>query len=274
MKKIMLLMLCLIAFNACKEDSNDNDNNETDNNLYKKAMVYYNGATWCGPCGTVGKPVYESLEATYGDDTDVILFTAHTSTTSDLYEPAALELEFAIPPVTDLPLPAYFVNFGAQSGTTVAVLEASINSTLTDVLADSAYASITVNSKNTNNNQLAVQLTVDFRTEQNVLGHSMQLFLYEKEVNAPQVGAEDPSNIIHKNVVREVAGEQPIIPLTPGNGMLVAQVELGSSITQSLIMDISGYELDNLGAFAVLWSRDFVDNKYINEYVNAIDIDL
>lgn len=277
MKKLLIFSMLLLCFASCKEDDpvTTPDPSETPVNDYsQKALIYYNGATWCAPCGTIGKPVYESLEEEFKDESNVILFTAHTNQTSDLYSEYAEELNFAIPPISNVPLPAYFVNFNLQLGNTVEDLGAAISNETNTILegADS-YGKIIIDAMNTNSGELMVTATAEFLEEQNLLGHSMQLFLYRKSVMNLQIGAGS-EEIAHKNVVTRVAGEAPSVQLEVGEGSLVPVQEMGKTFTQNFTVSTSGYADGSYGAFIVLWSQDFANNNRIDGYVNAVDIGL
>lgn len=279
MKKIPLLLLFLLAFVACKDETTDPDPEEEmememeveDDTVYKKSLIYYNGATWCGICGATGKPVYHFLEDEYQDESNVFIFSGHSSPNSDLYAPAVSELDFPIEAGT-LGLPIFFVNFVPNSNLGESELKTAVTSAVDAIVTEVSNADIKIDAKSVSNNQLSVTASVEFAEAVNVLGHDMQLFLYEKEVMAPQSGFT--GDIVHSNVVREVAGNTPVATPTVVDGTVVAESEMGTTMTRNFTIDVTGYDADNIGAFVVLWKQDFVDNAKVDEYVNAEVIDL
>lgn len=51
----------------------DDDDDKLGAKNVQRAILCYNGATWCGPCGSRGEPAKEYIEEHYGDDKVIIL---------------------------------------------------------------------------------------------------------------------------------------------------------------------------------------------------------
>ena len=75
MKKLIYSIIFGVTLFSCSKDVKITETITVQ--PIQRTVLVYKGATWCGPCGSSGKPVLRAMEA-YGDD-KIICLSSQTS---------------------------------------------------------------------------------------------------------------------------------------------------------------------------------------------------
>jgi hypothetical protein len=196
---------------ACKKKTTDDGNGGTafavENK--QKSILVYNTATWCGPCGTYGGPMFKSVLS----NPDLISIDLHTSGssylvpyymraggTNDTLFLSTFASRIAAQTKPNGYIPHFYTNntFLGNSEVTKVAVENAVNIFKVQTPA----AGVAVKASNSNN-----KITIDYKAKSfaaNTGDYHLSLLLVEKSITGYQAGA--PGSITeHHNIVRATA---------------------------------------------------------------------
>jgi hypothetical protein len=175
----------------------------------QKAILVYNTATWCGPCGTYGGPMFKSVLS----NPDLVAIDLHTSGSSQLVPYymkqggtndtlfiSTFSSKLAAQTKPNGYIPHFYTNntFLGNSEVTKVAVENAVNL----FKAQTPAAGVAVKASNSNN-----KITIDYKAKSfaaNTGDYHLSLLLVEKSIMGYQAGA--PGSITtHEYIVRATA---------------------------------------------------------------------
>ena len=250
--------------------SNSTDANDVTIDGKQRAVVVYQGATWCPPCGTNGEPAKAHIESTHGSDVALISVQAGDAISgSSDFGPVFGDVFATLAGSTGIPHIFYSSHgytfsddgFSSSESTNNSWTDAAINSMLskTPEAGVGAFASIS-------GNTITVKTKTKFTsaTGQRWIG----VYLVEDGVMASQsLVTGGPTSLEHNNVLRASA--------TGSTGDL-GTVSLGTSFTANQTVEgsytitaNSTWNKDKLQVVVVLWEGNSAD-----KISNGIKVDV
>ena len=214
----------------------------------QRTVLLYKGATWCGPCGSSGKPVLRAMEA-YGDDKIICL----SSQTSDgISSPAGDTLGNGLMtrfnqngiPHMFMGVDGSFKNFYPNQTTA--------NNNLTKNNANAPIAGVYISAvvKPVNGSNVEFEIEVKAKTEffKDGFGkYTLSIIVLEDDIVRGQTGSSNPD---HDNVVRGYGGSRVL-------GDDITSTTTGSQQNFSCKIAIpSAWNKQNLKVAGIIWSRN------------------
>jgi thiol-disulfide isomerase/thioredoxin len=303
MKKIFVLSLIASAFLfGCSDDTTTTTPKTTgggdggggttgltvDNT--QRSILWYWTATWCGPCGSTGSPLFKQI-MDENKGVDIVAIDLHSSNSSRLVpgyidpvdntakvSPAASQIALSIRPNGYIPL--FTLNNEFQGNSSVNV--ATVNSNIDAHNAKDATVGVAA-SASADGNTITVKTKTKFFEETSGDYH-ISVLLLEKDVIAPQqVGGTLVNNFAHKQVVRaSVVGgsletQQGISNDAIASGSISADTEVEGEYTLewekvNMPTGFASWDFDkaNTSVVVVIWKK----NGNIFDTVNTIELDL
>lgn len=214
MKKLfVLLMLAGVVFTGCKDEPDSIEPIDEGNGLEvlnkQRSILFYYTATWCGPCGSYGSPIFKSIadNSSYEDLTMIDVHTSNSqlvpfykSATDSFFVSPALQL------LNNLPLPgtvpAFFLNgkYEGSSSLSASKAENIVNAanSVDPVLGVAARATA-------DGSSIKIDTKVEFFKDADATYHLSALIL-EKDVNFRQaVGGNYVEDFDHKYILKASA---------------------------------------------------------------------
>ena len=191
MKKLITILLIITAFISCRKTS---PMEITEDNLKVEeknmAVIAKRTATWCGPCGSSGFPLFENLKSQYGDDAVYMAWKDAfvTNEGSHLFD--------TVGPAFNLgnSVPTFFANF--QKDWNDSMVKSHINADY--VIANSNY------DMSVEGQRVVLKTTTQFFTD--VEGeYYLAPYMIVDNIIGYQNGHPDENNTIHHNYVARIA---------------------------------------------------------------------
>lgn len=297
MKKIFLfsLVASLFLFGCGPEEggSTTPDENVGEQGLVvekkQRSVLWYWTATWCGPCGSTGSPLFKTMLEDNVDN-DMIAIDLHSSNSSRLVpgyiDPADNQPKVALEMAGQLAqqirpngyIPLFTLNNEFQGNSSVQTT--SVNSKITAHNSNDPVLGVAAKATADGNT-----ITVETRTKffEDAPGdYYISVLLLEKDVVATQrVGGADDPNFGHKQVVRAsvIDGEMhtqkgisvnTIASDASADAVIDGEYTLNWQKAQ-LPDGFSTWEFDkaNTTAVVIVWTK----NGETYDTVNAIEVD-
>lgn len=272
-KIILSTVLVVSTFTACKKEdtgSNNGGGNQINVTQVQNALVVEPTATWCGPCGTYGRPATEL--AIEGNNKAVAIY-AHLKAPSSDY-PSQLGQDLA-------------VIYGAANatGSSYSIPKIAVGNNITGAYTDLNYTAnilkgwintITAKTSNVNTkieasvsgNTLNVKTNTKFFADgQDSFTYKVAIYVTEDNIAGRQfMSSGSYQNITHNHVSRlclssNVAGDD-LMAGKPTSGTVISK-EFSGSID-------AAWKKENLTVIAVIWRQK--GNSLVFENVDKIDL--
>jgi thiol-disulfide isomerase/thioredoxin len=297
MKKIFVLSLIASAFLfGCSDDTTtttpattgggDGGGGTTELTVdnTQRSILWYWTATWCGPCGSSGSPLFKQM-IDENEGVDIVAIDLHSSGSSRLVPgndvgpyPFAPQIALSIRPNGFIPL--FTLNNEFQGNSSVNV--GTVNSKIDAHNAMDATVGVAA-SASADGNTITVKTKTKFFEETSGDYH-ISVLLLEKDVIAPQqVGGTLDNNFAHRQVVRaSVVGgsletQEGISNDAIASGSISADTEVEGEYTiewEKVDMPdgYASWDFDkaNTSVVVVIWKK----NGTIFDTVNTIELDL
>ena len=224
----------------------------------QRTVLIYKGATWCGPCGSSGKPVLRAMES-YGVDKVVCL----SSQTSDgLNTPAGDSIGGSfMKRFNQNGIPHMFAG-GNETITNFYPSQSKAENIMTTTNAASPIAGVYVNAvvNSVNGSNVEFQIDVKVTTEffkDGFGSYTVSVLALEDDIIQGQQG----SNINeHDNVIRGFGGSSPF-------GEQIPTTVAGSRNNFSFVIPIkSAWKKENLKVAVIIWKRNGSYYDPVNAY--------
>lgn len=273
-KLILSTVLVVSAFTSCKKEEDGNNNgggNQVNVTQVQNALIVEPTATWCGPCGTYGRPATEL--AIEGNSKAVAIY-AHLKAPASDY-PSQLGQDLA-------------VIYGAANatGTSYSIPKIAVGNNITGAYTDLNYTAnilkgwintLTAKTSNANTkieasisgNTLNVKTNTKFFADgQDSFTYKIAIYVTEDNIAGRQYMTASGSyqNITHNHVSRlclssTVVGDE-LVSGKPSNGQVISKDFSGS-------ID-AAWKKENLTVIAVIWRQK--GNSLVFENVDKIDL--
>jgi hypothetical protein len=244
MKKIIYSIIFGVTLFSCSKDVKITETITVQ--PVQRTVLVYKGATWCGPCGSSGKPVLRAMEV-YGDDKIICL---SSQTNDGLNSPAGDTIgdrlmkrfnQNGIPHLF-MGVNTDFKNFYPNQSTA--------NNYLTQNNALSPIAGCYVDAvvKPVNGSSVNFQIEVKSKVQYFKDGfgsHTFSILVLEDSIIKGQSGSSNP---LHNNVVRGYGGSKIL-------GETITTITTNSTQDFSYVIPISNsWKKENLKVVGVIWS--------------------
>ena len=256
----------------------------------QRSILWYWTATWCGPCGSNGSPLFKQI-IDENEGVDIIAVDLHSSNSSRLtpgYTDPADNSSKPTPAVSQIALnirpngyiPLFTLNNEFQGNSSLNV--GSVNSKIDANNLNDATVGVAA-SASADGNTITVKTKTKFFEETSGEYH-ISVLLLEKDVIAPQqVGGTLDNNFAHRQVVRaSVVGgalhtQEGISNDAIASGSISADTEVEGEYTlewEEVAMptgfSIWNFDKTNTSVVVVIWKK----NGALYDTVNAIELDL
>ncbi|MCO5250063.1 MAG: Omp28-related outer membrane protein [Candidatus Kapabacteria bacterium] len=235
-----------------------------------KSIISKKTATWCGPCGTWGVELQNQV---YSDNTSkAVIMEVHSSSSSALYNPHALEFQNAFPAVSSVPawycngmnLTQYAQTGGIYTNSTRTRIKTVTDSTYNLKPVANAIAEYEIIDDK-------IKISTETKFFDDASGEFyLAVMLIEDEVVAPQAGIGN--NAVHHNVFRGAVTSSVF-------GELISEVD----ITKDAIFEKnyeftlnSNWNKDKIKPILTIWKK--IDGKHTfvnasNDVLNVTSVD-
>jgi len=256
MKKVFYLIISGLFFVGCSTEPTIKETITIP--PVQRTILVYKGATWCGPCGTSGKPVLRTMES-YGVDKVVCL----SSQTSDgLNSPAGDSIGGALMKRFNQNGIPHMFEGGNESWTNFYPNQNTADQIMTRTNLMSPLAGVYVNGvvESVNGSNVDYQINVTAKTKFFGSGagtYKLSILVLEDDIIKGQTGSSNPE---HDNVIRGFGGVSPL-------GDVINNINQNGEQEFSYIIPINNsWKKENLKVAAIIWRVNGVNFDPVNGY--------
>jgi hypothetical protein len=261
---VIMAAICLAAFSSCKEKGctdpyavNYNAEAEKDDGSCitapntRQALLTDKTATWCGPCGDYGTPLFEDILAANGSKVVGIALHRNDEMESTASNTLAALVNTSYIPTISIGLVDHYS--GVNSATSAISAIAAV-----DPVATSS-GSITVNGSSLTINAMARFL----QAGSSGVTYKLATYILEDGIVAPQlVGSTYDDNYVHNDVLRAAATADAW-----GDPIPATQTSIGGKFQATYTVDAPAtWNTDNLHVVTVIWKQVGGTHEFVNAF--------